>query len=51
MIEESHDADYVLITHQHYGCIVGKQHDGQAFADLVKSPIKVVEKIQYFGKG
>ncbi len=42
MIEESHDADYVLITHQHYG---------QAFADLVKSPIKVVEKIQYFGKG
>ena len=38
--------DYVIPTH--YGSIVGKQSDGQTFASLVKSPVKVVEKIQYF---
>lgn len=38
--------EYVIPTH--YGSIVGKQSDAQVFAGLVKSPIKVVEKIQYF---
>ena len=38
--------EYVIPTH--YGSIVGKQSDGQTFAALVKSPVKVVEKIQYF---
>ena len=38
--------EYAIPTH--YGCIVGKQSDGKTFADLVKSPIKVVQKIQYF---
>ena len=32
----------------HYGSIVGKKTDGQTFASLVDSTIKVVEKIQYF---
>lgn len=32
----------------HYGCGVGKKTDGQIFASLVKSPVKVVEKIQFF---
>ena len=32
----------------HYGSIVGKQSDGKIFAGLVNSPVKVVEKIQYF---
>ncbi len=32
----------------HYGSIAGKQSDGQTFASHVKSPVKVVEKIQYF---
>lgn len=38
--------EYAIPTH--YGSIVGKQTDGQTFAGLVKSPVKVVEKIQYF---
>ncbi|WP_026664992.1 MBL fold metallo-hydrolase [Butyrivibrio sp. FC2001] len=38
--------EYAIPTH--YGTIVGKQTDGKAFAGLVKSPVKVVEKIQYF---
>lgn len=38
--------EYAIPTH--YGSIVGKKTDGQAFAGLVKSPVKVVEKIQYF---
>lgn len=37
---------YAIPTH--YGTIVGKQTDGKTFAGLVKSPVKVVEKIQYF---
>ena len=32
----------------HYGSSVGKKSDGQTFASLVKGPVKVVEKIQYF---
>ena len=40
--------EYAIPTH--YGSIVGKQIDGQTFAGLVKSPVKVVEKIQYFDK-
>ena len=32
----------------HYGGLVGKKTDGKTFASLVKSPVKVVEKIQYF---
>lgn len=38
--------EYAIPTH--YGSIVGKQSDGQTFAALVKSPVKVIEKIQYF---
>lgn len=38
--------EYAIPTH--YGCGVGKKSDGKAFASLVKSPIKVIEKIQYF---
>ncbi len=38
--------EYAIPTH--YGSVVGKQSDGKAFAGLVKSPVKVVEKIQYF---
>ena len=38
--------EYAIPTH--YGSIVGKKSDGQTFAALVKSPVKVVEKIQYF---
>lgn len=38
--------EYAIPTH--YGSIVGKKSDGQTFASLVKSPVKVVEKIQYF---
>ncbi len=38
--------EYVIPTH--YGSIVGKISDGQTFASYVKSPVKVVEKIQYF---
>ena len=37
--------EYVIPTH--YGSIVGKQSDGQTFASLVKSPVKVVEKIKF----
>ncbi len=40
--------EYAIPTH--YGSIAGKQTDGQTFANLVKSPVKVVEKIQYFEK-
>jgi L-ascorbate metabolism protein UlaG (beta-lactamase superfamily) len=40
--------EYVIPTH--YGSIVGRKSDGQTFASLVKSPVKVVEKIQYFDK-
>ena len=32
----------------HYGSIIGKKSDGKSFAELVNSPVKVVEKIQYF---
>ncbi len=38
--------EYVIPTH--YGSVVGRQTDGKTFAGLVKDPIKVVEKIQYF---
>jgi L-ascorbate metabolism protein UlaG (beta-lactamase superfamily) len=38
--------EYVIPTH--YGSIVGKSSDGQTFASYVKSPVRVVEKIQYF---
>lgn len=38
--------EYAIPTH--YGSIVGKKTDGQTFASLVDSTIKVVEKIQYF---
>ena len=38
--------EYAIPTH--YGSIVGKKTDGKTFASLVNSPIKVVEKIQYF---
>ena len=38
--------EYAIPTH--YGSIVGKQSDGQTFAALVKSPVKVIEKIQFF---
>ena len=37
--------EYVIPTH--YGNIVGKPSDAGAFASLVKSPIKVVEKIKF----
>ena len=37
--------EYVIPTH--YGTIVGKPSDGQTFASLVKSPVKVVEKIKF----
>ncbi len=40
--------EYAIPTH--YGSVVGKKTDGQTFAGLVKSPVKVVEKIQYFEK-
>ncbi len=32
----------------HYGSVAGKPEYARTFANLVKSPIKVVEKIQYF---
>lgn len=38
--------EYVIPTH--YGSIVGKPNDAKTFAGLVKEPVKVVEKIQYF---
>ena len=38
--------EYAIPTH--YGSSVGKKTDGQTFASLIKKPIKVVEKIQYF---
>ena len=38
--------EYAIPTH--YGSVVGRKTDGQAFAGLVKSPVKVIEKIQYF---
>ncbi len=38
--------EYVIPTH--YGSIVGKESDGRTFAGLVQSPVKVVEKMQYF---
>jgi L-ascorbate metabolism protein UlaG (beta-lactamase superfamily) len=38
--------EYAIPTH--YGSVVGREGDGQAFANLVKSPVKVVEKMQYF---
>ena len=37
--------EYVIPTH--YGCIIGKPSDAQTFAGLVKSPVKVVEKIRF----
>lgn len=33
----------------HYGSVAGKPEYAKTFASLVKSPVKVVEKIQYFG--
>ena len=38
--------EYAIPTH--YGTIAGRKTDGKTFADLVKEPVKVVEKIQYF---
>lgn len=38
--------EYAIPTH--YGTIAGKKTDGKTFASLVKEPVKVVEKIQYF---
>jgi L-ascorbate metabolism protein UlaG (beta-lactamase superfamily) len=38
--------EYAIPTH--YGSIVGKISDGKAFCDLVQSPVKTVEKIEYF---
>ena len=38
--------EYAIPTH--YGSVAGKKTDGQTFAALVKSPVKVVEKMQYF---
>ena len=38
--------EYAIPTH--YGSSVGNKTDGQTFASLVKKPIKVIEKIQYF---
>ncbi len=38
--------EYAVPTH--YGSIVGKKDDAKTFAGLVSSPVKVVEKIQYF---
>lgn len=38
--------EYAIPTH--YVSSVGKKTDGQTFASLIKKPIKVVEKIQYF---
>ncbi len=38
--------EYAIPTH--YGSVVGKKSDAKTFASLVKSPVKVVEKIQYF---
>ena len=32
----------------HYGSVVGKPHDAETFAGLVKEPVQVVTKIQYF---
>ncbi len=32
----------------HYGSVVGKPHDADTFAGLVKEPVQVVTKIQYF---
>ena len=38
--------EYAVPTH--YGSIAGKPDYGKKFAELVQSPVKVVEKIQYF---
>jgi len=38
--------EYAIPTH--YGCTIGKKRDGQTFSSLVKGPIKVIEKMQYF---
>ncbi|MCR5772162.1 MAG: MBL fold metallo-hydrolase [Butyrivibrio sp.] len=38
--------EYVIPTH--YGSIVGNKDDAKTFESLIKSPAKVVEKIQYF---
>lgn len=38
--------EYAIPTH--YGSSVGNKTDGQTFASLIKKPIKVIEKIQYF---
>lgn len=32
----------------HYGSVVGKPHDADTFAGLVKEPVQVMTKIQYF---
>ena len=37
--------EYVIPTH--YGSVVGKPSDAQTFASLLKSPVKVVEKIKF----
>ena len=37
--------EYAIPTH--YGSVVGKQSDGKTFESYVKSPIKVVQKIQF----
>lgn len=38
----------VIAIPTHYGSVAGKPDYGKTFASLVKSPVKVVEKIQYF---
>lgn len=37
-----------VVIPTHYGSIVGKETDAATFAKYVQSPVKVVEKIQYF---
>ena len=31
----------------HYGSVAGKPSDAQTFASLIKTPVKVVEKIKF----
>ncbi len=38
----------IAVIPTHYGNVVGKPDDAKTFAKLVKSPIRVVEKMQYF---
>ena len=37
-----------VVIPTHYGSVVGKPHDADTFAGLVKEPVQVVTKIQYF---